>query len=78
MQIYSKCIYFGLNYWSKLVIKQYLHQNFNINWFLILAAGQSLFHRATLEATFLESLELSLCRQKEFLYELKLFRLRRK
>ena len=44
----------------------------------ILAMGQLSFHLETLEATFIESFELSLCRQKEFVYGLKLSRLRRK
>ena len=39
---------------------------------------QSSFHLATLEDTFMESLQLSLCRQKGFVYGLKLSRLWRK
>ena len=41
-------------------------EKFDINWFFILATGQSPFHLKTIEATFIELLEPSFCRQKEF------------
>ena len=53
-------------------------EKFHINWFSILATGQSYFHPATLEATFIEYLEPSFCRQKKFVYGHKLSRLRLK
>ena len=40
-------------------------EKFDINWFSILSVGQLSFDLATLKATFVESLELSLCRQKD-------------
>ena len=40
--------------------------------FSILARGRSLFHLSVLEATFIKSLKPILCKQKEFVYSLKL------
>ena len=63
---------------SDLAIGQHLldckicMEKFSINWFSILATGQSSIHLETLKATFLESFKLSFCHQKEFVYELKL------
>ena len=53
-------------------------KNFDIIWFSISDVKRSFFHMATLEAIFIEFLTLFLCRQKEFVYGLKLSRLRRK
>ena len=41
-------------------------EKFDIIWFSILALGRSSFHLATLEATFIESLEPFFCHKKEF------------
>ena len=76
MCIRSKCIYFG--YGQHLLDNKICAEKFNINWFLILATEQSSFHPATLKVTYTESLESSLCCQKELVYKLKLSRLRRK
>jgi len=48
--------------------------NYNVNQFSILSTGRSSFHLATLEATFIKSLTPVLCRQKEFVYTLKIAR----
>ena len=40
--------------------------------FSILARGRTSFHLSTLEVTFIKSFQPNLCRQKEFLYSLKL------
>ena len=40
--------------------------------FSILARGRSFFHLSALEATFIKSLNLLLCKQKEFVYSLKI------
>ena len=53
-------------------------EKFDINWFLITAVGRSFFYLAALEAIYIESFEPSLCCHKEFVYGLKLSRLRRK
>ena len=69
---------------SESAIGQHLLDNkicsekFDTNCFSILATGRSSFDLATLEATFIESFEPSLCRQKVFVYEVMLSRLRRK
>ena len=41
--------------------------------FSILARGRSSFHLSALEATFIKSLNPLLCKQKEFVYSLKIF-----
>ena len=40
--------------------------------FSILAQGRSLFHLSAFEATFIKTSNLALCRQKEFVYSLKI------
>ena len=40
--------------------------------FSVLAKGRSHFHFSTLEATYTKILKSKLCRQKEFIYTLKL------
>ena len=44
------------------------------NQFSILAQGRTLFHLSTLEATLIKMLKPELCRQKGFVYTLKLHR----
>ena len=46
--------------------------HYDDNQFSILAKGRTLFHLSTLEATFIKMLKPELCRQKEFVYTLKL------
>ena len=59
-----------------LLDKKNFREIFDINWFLILPKEQSFFHLNTLEAIFIEFLEPSFCHQKEFVYGLRLSRLR--
>ena len=47
-------------------------QHYNDIRFSILAQGCSLFHLSTLEATFIKTSNPALCRQKEFVYSLKI------
>ena len=47
-------------------------RHYNCDKFSILARGRSLFHLSALEATFIKSLNPLLCKQKEFVYSLKL------
>ena len=44
----------------------------NRNQVFMLAKGSTLFHLSTLEATLIKTLKRELCRQKEFVYTLKL------
>ena len=74
----SKWHYFEFSYRLIFVKKQDLRKNVNINWFSVLVAKLLSFHMATFEANFIKSLEPSFCGQKEFVYGLKLSRLRRK
>ena len=46
--------------------------HYNDDKFSILARGRSLFHLSALEATFIKSLKPILCKQKDFVYSLKL------
>ena len=46
--------------------------HYNINKFSILSRGRSAFHLSALEATFIKSLNPFLCKQKEFVYSLKI------
>ena len=62
----------GLAIGQHLLDNKICPENFNINQFLILSTMQSFFHLATLEATFIESLKPSLCRQKDLFFGLKL------
>ena len=48
--------------------------NYNDKRFSILAAARSSFHLNLLEATYIKTRRPVLCRQKEFVYTLKLFR----
>ena len=61
-----------------LLDNKIIAKNFDTNWFFILATGRSSFHLEKLKAIFIKSLEPSLCCRKEFVYRLKLSRLRRK
>ena len=47
-------------------------QHWDDNMFSILAKGRSLFHLSALEATFIKTSNPILCRQKEFVYNLKI------
>ena len=59
-------------------IGQHLLQNptcaheYNDNKFFILARGRTSFHLSTLEATYIKTSKPNLCRQKEFVYGLKI------
>ena len=69
---------FQSNHTSTSAIGQHLLNNekcashYDDNQFSILAKGRTLFHLSTLEATFIKILQSELCRQKEFVYTLKL------
>ena len=47
--------------------------HYNNDRFFILFTGRSCFHLSALKATFIITLQPNLCRQKEFLYNLKIF-----
>ena len=47
--------------------------HYNNEKFSILARGRSSFHLSALETTFIKSLKPLLCKQKEFVYSLKIF-----
>ena len=47
-------------------------QHYDDSRFSILAQGRSLFHLSALEATFIKTSNPALCRQKEFVYSLKI------
>ena len=59
-------------------IGQHLLQNptcaheYNDNNFSILARGRTFFHLSTLEATYIKTSKPNLCKQKEFVYGLKI------
>ena len=59
-------------------IGQHLLQNptcaheYNDNKFSILACGRTSFHPSTLEATYIKTSKPNLCKQKEFVYDLKI------
>ena len=65
---------------SKSTIGQYLldnpmcAKNYSDGKFTILLFGRSSFHLSALEAVYIKSCKPSLCRQKEFVYNLKLLR----
>ena len=69
---------FQSNHTSTSAIGQHLLNNekcashYDDNQFSILAKGRTLFHLSILEATFIKILQPELCRQKEFVYTLKL------
>ena len=70
---------FQSNHNSTSAIGQHLLNNekccashYDDNQFSILAKGRTLFHLSILEATFIKILQPELCRQKEFVYTLKL------
>ena len=69
---------FQSNLTSTSAIGQHLLNNekcasyYDDNQFSILAKGRTLFHLSTLEATLIKMLKPELCRQKEFVYTLKL------
>ena len=47
-------------------------QHFNDRQFSVLAQDRSPFHLSVLEATFIKTSNFALCRQKEFVYSLKI------
>ena len=49
-------------------------KNYSDGKFTILLFGRSSFHLSALEAVYIKSCKPSLCRQKEFVYNLKLLR----
>ena len=49
-------------------------QAYQQEWFSVLDTAQSSFHLQTLEAAYISSREPSLCRQKQFVYSLKIFK----
>ena len=49
-------------------------KNVSIGKFTILSFGRSSFHLSVLEAVYIKSCKPNLCRQKEFVYNLKLLR----
>ena len=61
-----------------LLDNKIIAENFDTNWFFILATGRSSFHLAKLKASFIEYLQPSLCCRKKFVHRLKLSRLLRK
>ena len=77
-QAQTNCDLFQSNHTSTSAIGQHLLNNkkcasyYDDNQFSILAKGRTLFHLSTLEATFIKMLKPELCRQKEFVYTLKL------
>ena len=77
-QAQTNCDLFQSNHTSTSAIGQHLLNNkkcasyYDDDQFSILAKGRTLFHLSTLEATFIKMLKPELCRQKEFVYTLKL------
>ena len=77
-QAQTSCDLSQSNHTCSLAIGQHLLNNikcaaqYDDNQFSILAKGRTLFHLSTLEATFIKMLKPELCRQKEFVYTLKL------
>ena len=77
-QAQRNCDLFQSNHTSTSAIGQHLLNNekcashYDDNQFSILAKGRTLFHLSTLEATFIKMLKPELCRQKKFVYTLKL------
>ena len=55
-------------------IRQQCAANYNDKRFKILAVAHNSFHLCLLEATFIKTRHLVLCKQKEFVYTLKLFK----
>ena len=47
-------------------------QNYSDDKFSILAHGRTAFHLLTLEATYIKTSKPNLCKQKEFVYSLKI------
>ena len=47
-------------------------REYNDNKFSILARGRTSFHLSTLEATYIKTSKPNLCKQKEFVYGLKI------
>ena len=52
--------------------RQLCAQNYSDDKFSILAHGRTAFHLLTLEATYIKTSKPSLCKQKEFVYSLKI------
>ena len=77
-QAQTSCDLSQSNHTCSSAIGQHLLNNkkcaaqYDDNQFSILAKGRTLFHLSTLEATFIKMLKPELCRQKEFVYTLKL------
>ena len=69
---------FQSNHTSTSAIRQHFLHNekwasyYDDSQFSILAKGRTLFHLSTLKATLIKMLKPELCRQKEFVYTLKL------
>ena len=77
-QAQTNCDLSQSNHTCTSAIGQHLLNNkkcaahYDDNQFSILAKGRTLFHLSTLEATFIKMLKPELCRQKDFVYTLKL------
>ena len=56
-----------------LIINDECRKNYNDDRFEVITRGRTHFHLSVLEATYIQSLIPSLCRQKQFVYELLLF-----
>ena len=55
-----------------LLHNQLCAQNYSDDKFSILAHGRTAFHLLTLEATYIKTSKPNLCKQKEFVYSLKI------
>ena len=55
-----------------LLYNQLCAQNYSDDKFSILAHGRTAFHLLTLEATYIKTSKPNLCKQKEFVYSLKI------
>ena len=62
-----------IRHWSNLLDNAQCALHYSNEKFSILAWGCSFFHLSALEATFIKSLNPFLCKQKEFVYSLKIF-----
>ena len=64
---------FHVKFFLLIDVKFFLPALYNNEKFYILARGCSSFNLSALEATFIKSLNLFLCKQKEFVYSLEIF-----
>ena len=62
----------GATIYRKKHINPASAQHYDGSTFSILAKGRSPFHLSALETTFIKPFNLALCRQKEFVYSLKI------